>query len=916
MLSFDSKHQKMTIHFGLKLDDLVYPPLHQIHSEYPEGMVYCGPFGLINFLEEQIGIPPQEADLEYIRIEQFRQALYRFAENNPNAYYTRSLAADAFATAEYLLARRDEMLLVGWDFHINDKTPERLQTLANVQHLYEGTGQKVNGFADRFIEVANLITDIQLGISSIHLNEPLELLPPHFQSLFLLLQEIGVTIEQAKTAEFKGDNDLAVFQNALLERVGKKGKIQPKGDGSLIIVKAERETDNAANFAKLFKLNPDYQPVCLIPEQNRTLENTMIQEGLPAMGILSSSRARPTLQILKLVAAFLWKPVDPYKILQFVSLSVKPLHYELGYIIANSIAKSPGINSEEWRKKVFGYFKRLEERAEHDKSIKIKDIRFQYDFWFSRKRHDINGKVPKEDVIKIFNYLTQWAKKQYDEYQGKEQSLLTLSAQAKKIRDLLALLPPAETELTALQIERIVRTIDEPSNVQLSSTEVGSLPFVHHHSAIVRQTKDTLWMNFNDHEEEHRFPKWYTQEIDYLEALHLKTESPELEGKRLLWQRLRPVLQTTDRLILVVQARINGNEAQPHPLYGDLHAVFTDLSLISCDMANQSNLELMSAFKLPEQIELKRRAPKKQDPYLEIASNKQLSERDKESFSSLSDLFYYPYKWAFRHKLKLKKSTILSVVTDKTLFGNLSHLLFERLFAVENVLALSNEQIDDFIDHTMTDVLESEGATLLLYGREPERIGFLNKLNYAVHTLLKHIKENNWKIRGTEIELEGEFMGVPVNGKADLVLERGDDRAIIDLKWPNRSYLKENIRNREDLQLVFYSKLLDKEEKWAHTAYYIMEIGELFARNNKAFKDAKQMSPNDDHTIINQEIWDKMQNTYQWRMEQIKAGKIEIRTSETLDILDEIGLPVGDMVDFLEMKNEDARFDDFSVLLK
>lgn len=905
----------MTIHFGLKLDNLVYPPHHQIFSEYPDGFEYCGPIGLLNLLEQQLGIPNQAADLEYIRIEQFRQALYRLAENNPDVYYKDSLTADAFATSEYLLARRDELLLAGWDFLTNEQTPERLQVLAQAHLLYEGTGEKVNGFADRLVDVITLISEVSLTVKNIILNEPIDLLPPHFRHLFKLLEGNGVTIDHSSDIEMTLGNDLGTFQHALLKRSGKTEKIESKKDGSLIIIKAERETDSSAFLTKLFRLNPDYQPVCLIPEQNRTLENSMIQEGLPAMGILSSSMSRPTLQILKLVAAFLWKPIDPYKILQFVSLTVKPLHYELGYKLANAIARSPGINSEEWRRNVFIFFKELEERAENDKSIKVKDIRFQYDFWFNRKRYDVNEKVPKEDVIKMFNYLSQWAKKQYDEYKN-EQSLLTLSGQAKKVRDLLALLPPSESKLTALQIERIVRTIDEPSNVQLSDTEVGSLPFIHHHSAIVQQAKDLLWWNFNDHEEEHRFPKWYPPEIEYLESIHLETESPELEGKRLLWQRLRPIFQTTERLLLVVQERINGKEAQPHPLYGDLAAIFSDLEGITYEIGKQSNKELLNKFNLPKQVTLEKRLPKKPTPYLQIDENSPLDAREKESFSSLENLFYYPYKWAFRHKLKLKKATILSVVRDTTLYGNLAHKLFEKLLSLENILTLSKEEIDQIMLKDITKILETEGSTLLLYGREPERVGFLNKLSFAVHSLIKHITENGWTVVGTEMELEGTFMGVPVKGIADVVLEKGNEKAIIDLKWPNRSYLRESIRNREDLQLVFYSKLLDNNENWAHTAYYIIETGQLYARNTKAFKDANPMDSTDNHALVNQEIWDKMENTYQWRMEQVKAGKIEIRTADTADMLEEIGLPVGDLVDFLEMKNVDARFDDYSVLLR
>lgn len=51
--------------------------------------------------------------------------------------------------------------------------------------------------------------------------------------------------------------------------------------------------------------------------------------------------ARPSLQILKLIPAFLWNPADPFKILEFASLAVKPLEDELSRRIAEQVAENP-----------------------------------------------------------------------------------------------------------------------------------------------------------------------------------------------------------------------------------------------------------------------------------------------------------------------------------------------------------------------------------------------------------------------------------------------------------------------------------------------------------------------------------------------------------------------------------------------
>ena len=55
------------------------------------------------------------------------------------------------------------------------------------------------------------------------------------------------------------------------------------------------------------------------------------------------------------------------------------------------------------------------------------------------------------------------------------------------------------------------------------------------------------------------------------------------------------------------------------------------------------------------------------------------------------------------------------------------------------------------------------------------------------------------------------------------------EQAIIDLKWSGAKRRKELIMNGEDLQLVLYAKLLGEENRWPHTAYFILEEGEIIA---------------------------------------------------------------------------------------
>jgi hypothetical protein len=163
------------------------------------------------------------------------------------------------------------------------------------------------------------------------------------------------------------------------------------------------------------------------------------------------------------------------------------------------------------------------------------------------------------------------------------------------------------------------------------------------------------------------------------------------------------------------------------------------------------------------------------------------------------------------------------------------------------------------------------------------------------------------------MDLRGKFGETPVRGKADVVLLRGSEYCVLDLKWSGHGYRERLIKNGADLQLVMYSRLLNEADDWAHTAYFILDKANLLSRNNKAFKEIKPLLPDVDAFAMNEQIWQKMLATYQWRMGQILAGKIEIRTEKTAKELEEIY--GADLLDVLEMKAEDSKFDDYRTLI-
>lgn len=899
----------MTIQFGLTFDSGVVP----LAQHSTGGTTYMGPAGLLRHLELLLGLSGHANDIDYLRVEQYRQAMRLYCAERPEVFFARSFAADQFAAAAELLARRDELCIAGWDFTGSGEMPPRLACLADIEAYFSpghpaGLGLSP-GFSDRFLALLRCVPQRHLPVQAICLNEPLELLPGHFRRLFAALAAQGAAISQRPAPpSVGGSSDLALFQAAHLHG-GARGQAL-RADGSLLVLRARRETTLAAFLAQLLKLNPDFRPHSLVPEQSRTLDNALIQEGLPSLGIRSQSQARPSLQVLKLAAAFLWQPIDPFKLLEFVSLAVKPLETELANRIGIHLAEKPGLGSDSWTAMVHRYFDELGQE-EGRKPGQIGAIRRQYEFWFQRKRYHLSERLPKQEAIAVYAYIKQWAFQTFDESNGRNQSLLVLSEQARRITELLEALP--ETALSFLELERIVRTIYEPSPVTFRETELGGLPYTQHTAGVTAPLPDLLWWNFTRQEPDHFFSRWYSPERSYLAQRQVDLQYPADENALLLWQRSRPLAFVQGRLLLVLSELYDGAEVHPHLLYGDLEATFGNLDSITCDLDTGAGMALLGrAFQLPGQTSLPARQLGRPKPFLQLPAMAAL-QREEETLSGLETLFYYPYQWMFRHQIYLRKSAILSVVPDVTLKGNLAHRFIEELFK-EDVRAWGREQVSRWIDDKAYSLLSREGAVLLMYGREPERSSFLRQIKDAAWSLLQLIQQNGWEIAATELPLEGEFAGVKLRGRADLVLARGEERAIIDIKWRGAARRERVIRNEEDLQLVLYAKLLEPAGSWAHTAYFVMENGRMIARNETAFRGITATSPGADHIAVNERVLARMEATYHWRMAQIRRGQIEVRCRQTIkDLEDAYGDE--DLMPLLEMRAEDAPFDDYRTLI-
>lgn len=895
----------MVVFFGLALDDHFEQPLSQA---YPWAH-YIGPSGLMRLLETAAGLDHGMPDMDYLRIPAFRKVIQQYLDTNSDAFFEASFQADQFATSKDLLRKRDELLLAGWDFVSRPDTPAYLKVFAALERLVEEDEplQEVvgKGLADRFSRLLQSLPNCELPFQTIFHLEPDTLLPVHWQRLLRVLAAKGVSVQLHEIPQAPSTHhDLGAIQQLLQDNSTQK--ITLRGDGSFLILTSKRAADLSRQIAKIVAQHPEFRPTCLLLDQSLQFDMALAEEGLPALGLSQPSLSRPGQQVLKLAGSFLWQPVDPAKILEFAGLPVKPLQGDLAYAIARHIADKPGLFGEGWNAMINGTLGQLAQKS----ADLANEAREQYRFWFERKRYDIQQDAPTSEAIGVFRYIQFWALRQ----SRKDAAPVfgQLAEQARKAAELLETIP--EQRVSALDIERVVRTIFDPIHSQLHTPQAGHLDFVRHANALLSPPRQLLWWNFTTTEKPYFFTHWTAEVIHYLSTQGIELDLPSRKNSFQSWSQKLPFRYTRNQLVLAIPESIDGKATHSHPVWPLISTRLTNAANITFQLDDPVQLQrVQQYFRVPEPVAVPQQHLAPPKPYLELGQIPQDWRRTHESPTSIETMVYYPYQWFFRYVLQWYKSPLLGIVNMQRLKGNLAHKLLEKLLPLvaEN---WSREALQTWVEDQLLQLMAREGTPLLLYGNEPEKVNFIRKVQFAAHTLRSLIRDNGWQILAIEKDEMGTWQNLDLKARADLVLERGNERLIMDFKWSGATRRREIMKNNEDLQLCLYASLYRNNQQWPSTCYFIIEPATPITRSPNAFKGIQALANAGEESERYPELMQKMAATWNWRIHQLEQGLVEMRSANTLDLLDEEDR--GYTSDMLEMKTDDAPYDDYHVLLR
>lgn len=857
----------MRVRFGLHRD-VLEPSLPRTTV----GEVTVGPQGFLGLLESDLGIAPV-AWHPSETIAAYRGCLAEC--DDWVRFYHRSFDVDPVGVARTLNDWRQQWYLHGWDGSFPKQVGGRLGDVAAVESL--ATERVPPGVGQRLRAILALLDKRRTQIHEVELLDDADDLPVLWRHL---LERFKCATTPANAGRAPTDSDLGKLQ-ALLTR----NLEQPlNSDGSLVVVRAfSRDVTAQATAEMLRHLDDPSRAVVVASRDGIILDNALERVGLPRAGFQHYSPFRAASQVLKLAFALIWQPLDPHRLLQFLIHPVNPLPWRVRGRLAGAVASQPGVGGPAWQQAM----------TEID-ADKTDDV----EFWTTPTRYDASHGAPVADLRARVSRVVAWlATRRATSDDGEESTVFSAAySQAAALASTLERLADGgrqrinKIELDSL-IDEATRSTPDASIV----AEAGHVPVTSYPGNVTEATDEVFWWDLAPQRPDLTSP-WSQDERDSLAAagVDLPTAEDHLVADKRAW--LRPVLNCRKRLVLVV----HGDDEGRHPLWGrireQIRGGWVDVPLDEILLRGKGALLDKVAVPAPRLERKPLPAPRR---WWRI--ERSLPVRESESYTSLNKTCYYPHEWVLTYAARLRSGGINEVADGAMLKGSLAHRLFERFFTEHDDWAsLADYKIHQWLDETIRDLIEKEGAVLLENGRGVDRQQVITTLEHALVRLLGHLHTANVQGVKSEQAVKRSFPGGVLYGEADLVMVDGEgNQAVLDAKWGSEPYREDEIKAGRHLQLAVYGYALG-ERAWPSTGYYIVTTGNVVAPDARFFPKALAAGGENIEAV-----WQKGLVTRDWRLQQFANREIEVNADAEPDPASEP--PEGG----LETRIEPDRFDEF-----
>ncbi len=853
------------------------------------GELQLGPAGMLSLLETQLGLTGLTAH-PAARINQYLQRLE--AADHDDAWFHASLGADGWSTAKQMLAWRDELIEAGWEGQAETSDSPRLQALAELER---GDSPLAPGREDRLREALRRMEDIpSVAIVEVHLVEPLELLPSVWQKVFGQLEDKGVMIEPAADMQhLERSSNLASMQAMLGDEP--ETETISDGDDSLILVKAADEWEAADNLAMWLAAeagaNQDVTIIC--GADTDVLDLALQRHGLPQLGDSESSRWRASLQVLPLVLANAWNPVDVQRLVELLSLPMAPIPHYAARWLFRALGQEPGVSGGAWNRALNEIAVEHEEialkKGQADAQKEAATFVTELDALLATDRYSPETGIPEDMLKQRCQWVIEWLAWRIDS----EPMMAEAVSHAREMQKLAT----GKGNIPRVALERMLDSVIGTGAVAPDRFEqVAPWRVVDHPGQLTRSSRAVIWWGFTEASAKSSV-YWSESECESLRRFSIEPEDSKTYRAREARAWRQGFRAAEEHLLLFSPAQIHGEPVYHHPFWDEIHnaavkahpdrsedAVIGSLIQDCSELHDDGSWRLAGRTISLEKAEQAERAAIT-DTH-EIPRNTLVPPASL-SYSRMSAMLGCPMNWALKYHARLRVPDTLSIPTGNQMIGSFCHRIVEELYA-EPGRQWTPEDAQTKALELYDSLVGSMASELLLDGKELDNKRYRLAMGNAVKQLVAAIDRYGLAVEKTEERLEGDLKGIPFVGFADLVLrDQHGHLFVLDLKWSMaRRYYRDLVKEGSALQLATYAWMMRAAdgERWPDSGYFLLAAGELISDSALLRDEALEA----DYSLS--EIWERGVEHWNVRFRDVNGGRLEASGVTERLLSEELGL--------------------------